>query len=100
MDGTSCYELSQEADHDLQEIYDFSIENFGANQAIEYLTGLEDIFNNICKHHHHAGRSRNEIRKGLRCISYVSHIVFYRIVEKRIRIVRVLHASRDLPKFL
>jgi toxin ParE1/3/4 len=99
MDDTSCYELSQEADRDLQEIYDFSIENFGSNQAMEYLTGLEGIFNTICRHPH-TGRSRNEIRKGLRCISYVSHIVFYRTVEKRIRIVRVLHASRDLPKFL
>jgi toxin ParE1/3/4 len=99
MDDKSCYELSEEADRDLQEIYDFTIENFGSHQAIEYLTGLETIFNNLCKHPY-TGRSRNEIRRGLRCIAYVSHIIFYRMAEKRIRIVRVLHASRDLPKFL
>gem|GEM_PF-3066193 len=76
-----------------------TIENFGSHQAIEYLTGPESISNTTCKHPD-TGRSRNEIRRGLRCISYVSHIIFYRTVGKRIRIVRVLHASRGLPKFL
>lgn len=29
-----------------------------------------------------------------------SHIIFYRICTDHIRIVRVLHGSRDLPQFL
>ncbi|WP_345084684.1 type II toxin-antitoxin system RelE/ParE family toxin [Nemorincola caseinilytica] len=93
------YELSQEADNDLQDIYDHTHEHFGAQQAIDYLTGIEDLFHILCAHPH-SGRARNEIRKGLRSISYVAHVVFYRIIEKRIRIVRVLHASRDLPRYL
>lgn len=93
------YELSQEADNDLQEIYDYTVEKFGADQAVDYLTGLDETFNQLCTHPH-AGRIRNEIKKGLRSISYVSHTVFYRIIEKRIRIIRVLHASRDIQKFL
>ena len=94
-----AYALSQEADNDLQEIYDYTTEKFGAEQAIRYLTGIEELFNVLCNHPH-TGRMRNEIRKGIRSISYVSHIVFYRVVEKQIRIVRVLHASRDIPKLL
>jgi toxin ParE1/3/4 len=93
------YELSQEADNDLQEIYDYTTDNFGAEQAAKYLTGLEDLFYALCAQPH-TGRMRNEIRKGIRSSSYLSHIVFYRITEQRIRIVRVLHASRDLAKFL
>lgn len=46
------YELSQEADNDLQEIYDFTNERFGTDQAINYLTGIDEIFNNLCIHPH------------------------------------------------
>lgn len=93
------YELSEEADNDLLEIYDFTAEKFGADQAVKYLVGLESMFFALCLHPY-TGRERNEIRIGLRSSSYVSHIVFYRIIESRIRIVRVLHASRDLQRFL
>jgi toxin ParE1/3/4 len=93
------YELSEAADDDLQEIYDYTAAKFGIDQAIKYLSGLDDLFYVLCTHPH-TGRMRNEIRKGIRSSSYVSHIVFYRVVDKHIRIVRVLHASRDIPKFL
>src|ERR1700744_2072413 len=93
------YELSQEADNDLQQIYDFTLEKFGTEQAIQYLMGLEELFYTLCTHPH-AGRPRNEIRKGLRSSSYVSHTVFYRVIGKKIRIIRVLHSSRDIPRFL
>jgi len=95
----NSYELSQEADIDLQTIYDHTEDKFGTDQAVKYLTGLEELFYVLCTHPN-TGRVRNEIRKGLRSSSYVSHVVFYRIIEKRIRIVRVLHASRDIAKFL
>ena len=99
MSNTLPYELSQEADNDLSEMYDFTIEKFGTDQAIKYLSELEELFYVICTNPH-TGRTRNEIRKGLRSSSYVSHVVFYRVIEKRIRIVRVLHATRDIPRFL
>jgi toxin ParE1/3/4 len=93
------YQLSQEADNDLQEIYDYTAANFGADQAIKYLIGLDDLFHAVCAQPH-TGRMRDEIRKGVRSSSYFSHIVFYRVLERHIRIVRVLHASRDIPKFI
>jgi toxin ParE1/3/4 len=93
------YVLSQAADNDIQEIYEYTAKNFGDDQAIKYLTGLEDLFYALCAHPH-TGRQRDEIREGIRSTNYVSHIVFYKVVEKRIRVVRVLHASRDVPKFL
>lgn len=92
------YELSQEADNDLDEIYDYTAEQFGMEQAIKYLMGFETVFGNLCSNPQ-LGRKRNEIRKGLRSISNESHTVFYRILADRIRIVRILHASRDIVKF-
>jgi len=93
------YGLSQEADNDLGEIYDYTAESFGAEQAIKYLSGFENIFEGLCSDPE-SGRARDDIRNDLRSISYRSHTVFYRILKDRIHIVRVLHGSRDVIKFL
>jgi toxin ParE1/3/4 len=93
------YELSQEADNDLEEIFDYTQVQFGSEQAIKYLLGFESLFENLCIHPE-TGRTRDEIRKGLRSISHISHVVFYRILKDRIRIVRVLHSGRDLQKLI
>jgi toxin ParE1/3/4 len=92
------YELSQEADKDLGDIYDYTSLEFGADQAIKYLTGIEDLFDKLGRNPE-LGRKRDEIRQELRSISFVSHTVFYRIMERHIRIVRILHSSRDIIKF-
>ena len=92
-------ELSLEADIDLQKIYDYTEDAFGPDQALGYLKGLDELFQTL-RIQPHTGRQRTDIRAGLRSISYVSHIVFYRVIETKVRIVRVLHASRDIPKFL
>ncbi|WP_262711349.1 type II toxin-antitoxin system RelE/ParE family toxin [Mariniflexile fucanivorans] len=44
------------------------------------------------------GRVRDEIKIGLYSISEQEHTVFYRIQEKHLRIVRVLHGSKDISK--
>ena len=92
------YELSQEADNDLSQIYDYTIEKFGTSQAIEYLTSFEQVFQSLCSNPK-LGRKRDEIRKRVRSFSNESHVVFYTILEDRIRIIRVLHASRDITSF-
>ena len=93
------YELSLAADNDLEEIYDFTNEKFGAEQAVKYLIGLENVFDSLCSNPR-LGRERNELYDGLRSFSKESHVIFYRIMENRIRIVRVLHANRDAIRFL
>ena len=93
------YELSLEADKDLEEIFDYSVAQFGVEQAVKYLGKFETVFENLCSNPR-AGRVRNEIRKGLRSVSNESHIVFYRVLIDRLRIVRVLHSSRDIGRFL
>jgi toxin ParE1/3/4 len=43
-----------------------------------------------------AGRSRNELRPGLRSIAVGPYILFYRIIDGQPEIVRVLDGRRDL----
>lgn len=93
------YSLSREADEDLVSIYDYTFEQFGKAQAVTYLSDLDSLLDDLCQNPQ-MGRERIEIREGLRSLVYESHVVFYRILPDHIRIVRVLHGSRDIPKFL
>ncbi len=93
------YELSTEADRDLDEIFDYTTHEFGIDQAVKYISAFDDVFENLIKNPQF-GRDRNEIRGGLKSVIKENHVVFYRILKDRVRIVRILHGSRDLPKFL
>jgi toxin ParE1/3/4 len=94
----NTYRLSAEAEEDLGEIFDYTEQQFGSEQAATYLYELEASLLTLLANPN-AGRERNEIRAGLRSITPNSHVIFYRICDDHIRVVRVLHGSRDLPRF-
>ena len=99
MSNTSLgYILSEEADEDLEAIFDYTEREFDFNQAVKYLSELESVLNKLVLNPN-IGRKRNEIKVGLLSISEQEHIIFYRIVNDIIRVVRVLHGSRDLPNY-
>lgn len=45
----------------------------------------------------HIGRTRDDLAKSLRSFPVDSYLVFYRTVHDGIEVVRILHASRDIP---
>ena len=92
------YELSSEADSDIEDIFVYTLKEFGSKQAIAYISQFENSFAQVIDNPK-SGRERSEIRKGLRSIVQNSHVIFYRILKDRIRIVRILHGSRDLSSF-
>lgn len=94
----SRYVLSSEADKDLEDIFDYSVETFSIDHAVKYLNELEEVFTSLV-HNPEIGRGRNEIKEGLRSIPKSSHVVFYHVNLDHIRIVRVLHGSRDFLRF-
>ena len=93
------YELSAVAEEDLGNIYDYTLSEFGENQAVKYLNGLEQTFLTLIDQPE-LGRKRDEISVDLRSLAYEKHVIFYGIMRESILIVRVLHGSRDIPKFL
>ena len=94
----NTYELSQEADQDLDEIFDYTEAEFGFDQAVVYTNQFDVVFEKLLDSPG-IGKKRDEIKPGLRSFPKAEHIVFYRILKDRLRIVRVLHGSRDLPRF-
>ena len=95
----SSYLLSNEADRDIVLLFDYTNASFGYEQAVDYLMGLEGVLELLVQNPL-MGRVRNEIKLGLRSFPYQGHIVFYRVIDSHIRVVRVLNGNRDVPKFL
>lgn len=93
------YTLSSEADSDLEYIYDYGEVKFGTEQTTNYLLMLASTFEQLAKHTE-MGRSRDELRAGIRSFPKSSHTIFYRITgPNHIRIIRVLHGSKDIPRY-
>jgi toxin ParE1/3/4 len=44
------------------------------------------------------GRKRDDLARGLRSVPVEKYLIFYRLVKNDIRIVRILHASRNLEQ--
>jgi toxin ParE1/3/4 len=42
------------------------------------------------------GRSREELRPGIRSIVVEKYVVFFRVTESSVRILRILHGARDM----
>lgn len=92
-----AYVLSDEADNDLNDIFDYTEQEYGFDQAILYLTAFETLFKRLVSNLE-IGRQRDEIKPGLYSLTEQQHVVFYRIFKKQIRIIRVLHGRKDIPK--
>ena len=92
------YILSEIADKDLEDIFDYTFDEFGYDQAEKDLLEIEEIFQNLIANPQ-IGKKRDEIKQGLYSFPKDNHIIFYRILDNHIRIVRVLHGSRDISKY-
>lgn len=90
----SGYFLSLDADQDLQDIYTYTDEKWGAPQAALYLHGLYEVFEQIGQNQA-MGRLRRDLGDGIRSFPHGAHVVFYMPWQGEAAIVRVLHGSMD-----
>lgn len=80
------YILSTEAQLDLEEIFDYSVQEFNLEQAIKYLHELEDTFH-LLHSNPKLGVERNEIANNLRSMVKNKHIIYYIIAKNHIRVI-------------
>lgn len=88
------YKIHQQvkARRDLKNIWLYSYENFGADQADKYFDDLESAMKTI-RGNPMIGVACDYIREGYRQFKVNEHYIFYRITKKTVHIVRVLHDS-------
>jgi toxin ParE1/3/4 len=91
--------LSAAARRDLAKIDDWSVRQFGQDVTGAYADGFRGIFR-LLADHLEAGPDRSEVSGGLRSFRHRSHILFYRIEQDVVEIVRVLHHAQDARRIL
>jgi toxin ParE1/3/4 len=88
---------SPEALNDLDGIWDYYAGVGGRRTADDIIRRIGKIAA-LLEDQPLAGRTRDEIRSGIRSIAATPHIVFYRIVDARVEVVRVLDGRRDIDE--
>jgi toxin ParE1/3/4 len=94
-----AFHLSAAADRDLEGIYYYGITQFGITQAMHYGTLLDEAFRLLCDNAA-VGRVYMHGDLTLRRFECGSHILFYKIQNDDILVVRILHKSTDIPRHL
>lgn len=90
----SNFFLSIDADEDLQDIFVYTEDKWGTEQAKKYIFDLYETFDLIADSPK-MGRLRRELGNGIRSFPAFSHVVFFMEWQGETAIVRVLHSSRD-----
>ncbi len=93
------YVISKEAIADLDDIWFYTVEKWSVPQANHYYDLIVAEINHICKEPD-SGRQMDQIRKGYRVSKVKSHLVFYRIVDDTVEVIRILHQRMDIENRL
>jgi toxin ParE1/3/4 len=86
---------SPEAEQDLVDIWDYLSAEASGSVADRQLRRLDDGFRSLSRHPFR-GRPRGELAAGIRSALVRPYIIFYRVTETAIEVVRVLHGRRDI----
>jgi len=89
------YTIAAAARADLADIYRYTAERWGIQQADLYQASLTKHFAIIAEHPL-MGVARGSLRKGLRSHQVESHVVYYRVHRGEVEFARVLHARQDV----
>jgi toxin ParE1/3/4 len=88
----SGYVLSPRAQQDLDEIWQYTVETRGVDQAEDYTRLIQRAIEIIAADPR-KGRSCEDLRAGYRKYPAGSHLLFYRTVKGGIDVVRSLHVG-------
>jgi toxin ParE1/3/4 len=96
---TGHFVLTPRAQTDLDEIWDYTAERWGLEQAETYTRQLwKDIA--IVADRPSLGRECTEVRRGYRMYPSGSHVLFYRYTSDGVDIARILHERMDYERHI
>ena len=91
----SKFYLTSRALDDLQEIYDFSVEEWGEEVALRYMKSFEDAFS-VLKENKGLLKVNSNISSKFRAYFVKKHCVICDIVEDTIFVLTIRHTSINL----
>jgi toxin ParE1/3/4 len=86
--------ISPQALSDLEDIFDYTVENWSYGQAIKYTSIIDSCFDDLSsgkiegRDYHHSIEIYKMIKSG-------KHIIFYRLENEKCIIIRILHEKMD-----
>lgn len=91
--------LSLDAERDIEEIYTYSLINFGERKAEQYYQKLESKLLSIAETPY-LGRDFGFVKTGVYRSNYISHSIYYQLIPSGILVLRVLHQQMDPARHL
>jgi toxin ParE1/3/4 len=88
------YVLSPRAQKDIDDIWEYTVAHWNVRQAEIYLRQIQRAIETVAAEPKIA-RSCDEIRPGYWKYPAGSHVVFFRMTDRGINVVRVLHSRMD-----
>lgn len=89
------YRFTAQAECDLEDIVDYTVEHFGSAQAHLYIDGLQTLAENP-----DMGSVRGDASQSLLSFPYISHVIYYLKDSQGITIIRVLHPRMDVERHI
>ncbi|HEX4999781.1 MAG TPA: type II toxin-antitoxin system RelE/ParE family toxin [Terriglobia bacterium] len=83
------YRLSEAADKDLSDIYEYTYREFGELQADTYFTALEELLSKL-GNNPKLGVEVSALREGYRRFVHKRHAIYYTTDRRGIFVVRIL----------
>ena len=88
------YRLYPKAIEDIESIYLYSMSEFGIKRTEDYILAIEASFRQLADDPLSA-RKCDYLRQNLRAFNVGSHVIFLKITNYGITVIRVLHQSMD-----
>jgi toxin ParE1/3/4 len=95
----SRYALTPRAQADLEDIWNYTVARWGADQAEKYLRRLAEAMANVAADPER-GRACDDARAGYSKYAVGAHVLFYRKAPKGVEVVRILHQRMDFQRHL
>ena len=97
----SNYRISGKAIDDLEKIWQYTLNNWSAEQADRYYNLMIDEIIYISQNFE-SGKNINSIKAGYRFSKVKSHLIFYRKIDSNesVEIIRILHQNMAIKNRL
>src|SRR4051812_38375542 len=93
------FRLAPAAERDLEGIWKYSFDQWGAEQASRYADALVAAFDELARSPQ-AAPACDHIRPGYRRRSVERHVIYFRTTSYGIAVIRILHDRMDAPRHL
>ena len=93
------FEISELALEDLDNIWEYTVEEWSNEQANKYYNEIFSVIGKICENSD-IGKPIDEVKKGHRRTNVKSHMIIYKVKGTTIYIDRILHQKMDIDKHL